>query len=484
MEGQLAENPLAELIAEINVSQLSGSVRLSHNRIKVAAYFENGVLVFASSNLKSHRFANFLRRNITSDSAQIPELPEAETDEELADTVIQRGILTSNAVDTIREHQVSEVLRVALLWTDGTWSFDPRVRLASDVRVNVDGNRLLLECARHLPADFIRARFANVAGTFELATSNGKGDLLPEEAFVLSRAYAPVTLAELLAISGLDEEPTLRAIYGLSLAGYVTHSDQRRALATLRYQVPPSSRAPKATRQTLRAQTADVLDDLKVFFARLERANDHYEVLNIGRMSTAEEIKDAYHEFARNYHPDHFHQNDPGVRARVDAAFARIAQAYEALTDESLRPAYDRRLEAEQATKTKSELPHSGLSKAESLFQKGKAALQQERSTEALRFLSEAAITEPRTARYRAAYGQALSEEPNNRRLAESELKAAIALEPGNSSYRVILAEFYQQNGLRRRAQSELERALAVDPTNKAVGALLTKLKSERSILK
>ena len=480
MEGQLAENPLAELIAEINVSQLSGSVRLSHNRIKVAAYFENGALVFASSNLKSHRFANFLRRSITSDSAQMPELPEAETDEELADTIIQRGILTSNAVDTIREHQVSEVLRVALLWTDGTWSFDPRVRLALDVRVNVDENRLLLECARHLPADFVRARVANVAGTFELATSNGKGDLLPEEAFVLSRAYAPVTLAELLAISGLDEEHTLRAIYGLSLAGYVTHSGRRRALATMHHQVAPSSRAPKATRKALGTKTVDVLDDLKVFFARLERANDHYEVLNIGRMSTAEEIRDAYHELARNYHPDRFHQTDPAVRARVDAAFARIAQAYEALSDESLRPAYDKRLEAGQVTKPKAEPAYSGLSKAEALFQKGKTALQQGRSGEGLRFLSEAAMIEPRTARYRAAYGRALREEPNNRRLAESELKAAIALEPGNSAYRVILAELYQQNGLRRRAQSELERALAVDPTNKAVGALLTKLKSER----
>lgn len=473
MEGQLAQNPLAELIAEINVSQISGVLRLSHNRIKVAVYFENGELILASSNLKSHRLANFLRKSINAGSGQVPELPKAETDEELADTVIQRGILTSSALDTIRQHQVSEVLRIALLWTDGTWNFDPRVRLASEVRVNVDASRLLLECARHLPAGFVRARFANVAGTFEPAESNGKGDLLPEEAFVLSRAYAPTTLAELLAISGLDEEQTLRAIYGLLLAGYVSHSDRRRALATVRRQAAPFTPVKR-----LNTDAADVLNDLKVFLARLERANDLYEVLGVGRMTSAEEIKDAYHELARNYHPDRFHQNDLAVRARADAAFARIAQAYETLSDELLRAAYDKRLESGQATRSKAEPAHSGLSKAESLFQKGRAARQQGRSAEALRFLSEAAMVEPRTARYRAEYGQVLSEEPNNRRLAESELKAAIALEPGNSSYRVILAELYQQNGLRRRAQSELERALAVDPTNETIRALLTKLKS------
>ena len=134
MEGQLTENPLAELIAEIYGSQLSGALRLSHERIKVAAYFENGALTFASSNLRSHRLANFLRRSIPSDYVQVRELPKADTDEELAATVIQRGILTPKMVDTVRQHQVSEVLRVALLWTAGTWSFDPRVRLASDLR--------------------------------------------------------------------------------------------------------------------------------------------------------------------------------------------------------------------------------------------------------------------------------------------------------------------------------------------------------------
>ncbi len=477
MEGQLTENPLAELIAEIYGSQLSGALRLSHERIKVAAYFENGALTFASSNLRSHRLANFLRRSIPSDYVQVRELPKADTDEELAATVIQRGILTPKMVDTVRQHQVSEVLRVALLWTAGTWSFDPRVRLASDLRVDVDANQLLLECARHLPADFVGARFADVAGTFKLATGNGKGDLLPEEAFVLSRASASVTLDELQALSGLNEEQTMRAIYGLSLAGYLNHSDRRRVLATVCRQAAPANRTPKATSGSLETEAVNVWDDLKAFFARLEQAGDHYDVLHIGRMASAEEIKNAYHELARNYHPDRFHQNDAALRKRVDAAFARIAQAYEALSHESSRAAYDKRLELGYARKTKTEPAGSSLSKAESLFQKGQAALQQGRNAEALRFLSEAAMNEPQTARYRAEYGRALIEEPNNRRLAESELKAAIALEPGNSSYRVILAELYQQNGLRRRALSELERALAVDPTNKTVGALLTKLK-------
>ncbi len=63
-------------------------------------------------------------------------------------------------------------------------------------------------------------------------------------------------------------------------------------------------------------------------------------------------------------------------------------------------------------------------------------------------------------------------------RVAESELQAAISLEPNNASHRVMLAEFYQAMGLRRRAQGEVERALATDPKNEAARALLTSLRN------
>ena len=86
----------------------------------------------------------------------------------------------------------------------------------------------------------------------------------------------------------------------------------------------------------------------------------------------------------------------------------------------------------------------------------------------------------PRVARYRAHYGQALIGAVNARRVAESELRAAVSLEPNNASHRVMLAELYETVGLRRRAQSEVERALATDPRNEAARALLASLKNAR----
>jgi Tfp pilus assembly protein PilF len=65
---------------------------------------------------------------------------------------------------------------------------------------------------------------------------------------------------------------------------------------------------------------------------------------------------------------------------------------------------------------------------------------------------------------------------PSLRRTAETELQAALKLEPNNPSFRVMLAELYQQVGLRKRAEQEAMRALAADSTNKPARELLSNL--------
>ena len=61
---------------------------------------------------------------------------------------------------------------------------------------------------------------------------------------------------------------------------------------------------------------------------------DYYDVLGVGRDAGAEEIKRAYRQLARRYHPD-ISGDD---RA---AAFLEVARAYEVLADPQRRRSYD-----------------------------------------------------------------------------------------------------------------------------------------------
>jgi curved DNA-binding protein CbpA len=473
-QGQLEINPPAELIREIAEKGASGALRLSRARAKAAIYFEQGTIIFAASNLRPHRLFEFLKRTQLLPEDCLADVAPNVTDEELLALLTTRGKLKSEAISGIRANHVADILRATILWTNGEWAFDARVRIASDTRAPVDAKRLLLESARHLPATYIRGRLSDMSETLAPAASNGAPlNLLPSEAFVLSRVSEPMPLQDLLSLCGLSEAEGLRTIYGLSIAGFL----RRNAW-------PPTSISDSTSQDPTQSSVTaeDAVADIENLFSRLASAADHYEVLGIGQHAAADEVKNAYHSLARRYHPDRFHKEDPQLRSRVDSAFARISRAYETLSDSRSRSAYDAQFSvasasgmprAKSVSKDKSSGKTRENDRAQAAFQRGLAALKENRHEHALRLFAEAASLGPKSARYRAEYGRALTRDPKTRRIAEFELKAAISLEPDNAAYRVMLAELYIALGLRRRAQSEVQQALSLDPKNQAARSLM-----------
>jgi curved DNA-binding protein CbpA len=470
-EGNLADKSLGELIREIQDESNSGALRLSRERAKTVIYFENGATVFAVSNIRAHRLIEFLKRGGLDGEEVNTNLPPTATDEEVLAQFTTQG-LSAGKVGRLRANQVTDILRTALLWTEGYWQFDPRVRVAVQNRVKVETQRLLLESTRHLPGRYIESRFANRQEQFETAERNGYSlNLSPSEAFVLSRVTGAISINDLLALGGMREEETLRALYALTTAGLLRRTT-------------PST--PHISDSSNRGGTPG--ENLEEFLARIEKASDHYETLSIDRAATADDVKNSYHALARSYHPDRFHQSSASIRTRIESAFARIARAYEVLHDASQRANYDERLQTPGAKppehvssppvpKAKTKVT-GNEGRAEESFQKGLAAIKDNQLQHAVRLFAEAASLEPRRARYRAEYGRALINNPQTRRIAEIELQAAIALEPANVSYRVALAELYKALGLRRRAEGELQRALMTDPKSDAARKLLASLKN------
>jgi curved DNA-binding protein CbpA len=513
MKGKLSDQPLAELIREISAKGLSGTLRLERERMQTAIYFEQGRIIFAAANLRTLRLREYLAKRNLLPHAEVEKLPASLSDPALAASLIANGRLGQSELDTVFGCLVSDVLRVALLSQDGSWEFNHRARLDDAIKVDVDVPKLLLEAARRMPLDFVASRFRNPSETLARTSEISRvSNLLAAESLLLSRLDYPMKLAELVAASGLQESEAFRAIYGLALSGLVRREHWQNAFRTEPAQQPvDSGRPPTAEKITIAEAGAesggtsagDEEELLKKFLLRLRQAKNHYEVFELSSTSPANEIKDAYYKLARSYHPDRFHlRSGTPLHSELGSAFARITHAYETLTDATARATYDQtlaraRLFSESApkptkpqvssnepadAKIETDASTSDSDRAEYNFREGFGALEQGRVAAALTHLAAAARAVPDEARYRAYYGRALAGKEQTRRIAESELQAAIKLEPGNALFRVMLAELYFDLKFHRRAQAEVDRALALEPANAKARALLRKLEKSRKV--
>ena len=498
MKGLLSEQPFAELIREISAKSLGGRLRLEHERIKVVAYFDNGNCIYAASNVRTLRLRDYLQKSKLVSDQDLKQFNDRVSDFDLLKVLCAQNLVSPSAAEQVQAKQVSDILRLSLLWTEGTWEFDSKSRLNERLNLKIDAGSLLLDAGRRLPAKFAASRFSNPGELITpLVDPSAHGNLLPAEGFLLSRLEKPMALKDLIAVSGLDEAETLRIIYSLALAGLLKREDWRSAFKASQRSSQPTPQPEPEKEPAKSEQSETEPNDVENFLARVKNAQTHYDVLGVSTNEPSQNMKNVYYELARRYHPDRFRKGDASLLARIESAFARVTQAYDTLRDDNLRATYNSKLRArkkaeqlsetapkaaappiqsEPVAKGSAEPVSSAAERAEVQFKEGFAALELGEKKAAIGLFASAARAVPNEARYRAFYGHLLAAHESTRRAAEAELQAAIKLDPANAEYRVMLAELYRDLGLKLRAKGEAERAVAADPNNRKARDLLRAL--------
>ena len=161
-----------------------------------------------------------------------------------------------------------------------------------------------------------------------------------------------------------------------------------------------------------------------------------------------------------------------------------MTHAHETLKNSESRETYDFKVRKELAEKEKSKSAGTydersqHLQQAAESFDRGFGYLMEKDFATALPFMARAVHFDPKNARYHAYYGKALAADSAMRHKAESEMQAALRLDPNNSTFRIMLAEFFISVNLLKRAEGELTRLLALFPTNREARDLLATLKA------
>ncbi len=463
---------MIDKILELHESGKSGIFRVQKESVKKQLVLKQGRLAFAESSLPEEHLARIAVLKNLLPRAAVPEVASLmETGKTSEEAILKTSNGDEQILQEARREQATAILASMLKWAACEMRFYPGENLVH-YRLNLDlalpeilvisARRAASDSVASIPPDFCQ-------GMFSIPQNS------PRNAENL-----PLDSAEYYCFSLAGEKMPIRDLLNLIPAGTVKPEELLLRLEFLGLIEPDAAPEAHDARRTAATDGTDsAIQNLEAMLQRFEAA-DPYEILGVGTGASAEEIQRAYHELARQYHPDRFQsgQFPAEAQARAEQAFTYINEAYGTLRNPSSRALYDdNRRKKESPVENRSSAGSAEKDQAEVIFREGRACLARGDFEKAIEHLKNCVWLSPENARYHRYLGIAQSESPKHRKSAEQHLVKSSELEPFSIESRLALAKLYLKVSLPRKAEMQLREVLSLDPENREAHRLSEELK-------
>lgn len=483
--GSLADTPLPQILRRIFLEQLRGTLTISRGGDVRRLYFEKGELRTATSSREAQRIGAFLRRRGKVSDADLGRALEEvarQRGSRLGKKLVERGLLSRAVIDAEMKRLVEEIVYAAFEWDSGEYRFEPSTAvLDPDVVLAFSTAAIIVEGIRRLPeSPVFRQRLGEGSQVLRLSRDPMSRyqylPLAPQEAYVLSRIDGLLDLDSLLSIAGASRVASAKILYALLSCGLVEWRPDGApgrasvgTVATLNVEVTSEPTRSTPGHAELIRNTWRRIDWLS-----------HYELLGVGREATADEIRRAYLEKGRLFHPDQRHRPDlASLEKELTAVFERLKLAHDTLTDPQLRAEYDREADQPDAAVVAAERqeadPEARRQLAAKDFSHAMDLVDAKDYFSAVEFLQEAVRFAPDKPEYRFRLGEVeLRNEKWTDRGLEN-MKEAARLAPSRVDFLRATARALLSHGRKHEAEPYARRANELDPGPES-SALLTEI--------
>jgi len=326
MQGTLQPGSIPHLLGEMFARGRSGVLRLDRNGHSVAIHLQEGRIAGVEA--------------APGRGQRPPEAPAA-----LAGSVEKRlGTMLRDLGISVRGQAALDraALMGALSWHEGRYAFEEQLGglEAEAGALDLDMPELIRESVRRSDDPAIQQALGDPESPLSQAHGDRRPlDLTPCEEALLALVDGTRTIREVLQAHTATPAEARGSLLGLLCMGVV----ERLARA---------EEPPPAPEEELPAADVDApvfVDDTATAIRRREINEavlhllqaDHFQALGISRQAGERQIKDAYLQRVKQFHPDR--HADPGLadlKQKLEALLIRMGEAYEVLRDSGRRARY------------------------------------------------------------------------------------------------------------------------------------------------
>lgn len=339
---------LPEVLRELYLGRRTGLLHVARGEDRVSFRFVNGEVVSGSSTSNTGRLGETMVRH---GLLALQDLVRAlvvvhEQRRRLGPVLREMGIIDESRMEQALALHIRDMLLTAVVWDEAAHQFEDQELPegpTEDLTLRCSTGELILEVVRSISSrETVRQGLGDVDRVL-VAVSNPpfrleRITLNPADGYVLSRVDGAATARDIMSITPLPMEDVERSLLGLLCTGVV---EFRPGAAPPRRPVENKTSAKAPALQTvsperlaeLRKAVAQGLDGLS--------SKDHFEVLGVRRTASATEVKDAFIQLVKLFHPDKQGELDSGLKSKRNTVFGRIHEAYRILGSPEKRKRYE-----------------------------------------------------------------------------------------------------------------------------------------------